>query len=67
MLSLKPEQYVTEGTAGKEIFVFSDPQCGYCKKFGKMAEPYIEKGMVKLNWVKVGIMGANSRTMAADI
>jgi thiol:disulfide interchange protein DsbG len=59
---------VTEGPEGApEMYVFSDPNCPYCKRFFEMSRPYVEQGKVRINWVMVGFLAESSRNIAAAI
>lgn len=61
--------YFTEGSekATKEIFVFFDPNCGYCKQLWSSLRPIVDSGTLKVNWLPVAILGESSRNLSATI
>jgi thiol:disulfide interchange protein DsbG len=62
------EYLVTEGADdAPEMFVFSDPNCPYCKRFYQMSRQYVESGQVKINWVMVGFLAQSSQGIASAI
>ena len=66
---LEKANWVADGAADAEriIYTFTDPNCPYCHRFRKAAEPWIEAGRVQLRHVLVGILKPDSTAMAATI
>lgn len=65
----KESHWVTEGAknANKVIYVFTDPNCPYCKRFWNDAQPWVKSGKVQLRHIPVGVLGESSRKKAAYI
>lgn len=61
--------YFSEGSekATKEIFVFFDPNCGYCKQLWSNLRPIVDSGTLKVNWLPVAILGESSKNLNATI
>lgn len=65
----KDSHWVSEGSkkAGKVVYVFTDPNCPYCKRFWNDAQPWVKAGKVELRHIPVGVLGESSRKKAAYI
>lgn len=65
----KESHWVTEGAknATKVVYVFTDPNCPYCKRFWNDAQPWVKSGKVQLRHIPVGVLGESSRKKAAYI
>lgn len=65
----KESHWVTEGAknAKKVVYVFTDPNCPYCKRFWNDAQPWVTSGKVQLRHIPVGVLGESSRKKAAYI
>ena len=61
--------YFTEGSdkSNKEIFVFFDPNCGYCKQLWANLRPIVNSGTLKVHWMPVAILGDSSKNLSATI
>ncbi len=61
--------WVADGaaTAPRIIYVFTDPNCGYCDRFWKASRPWVKAGKVQLRHVMVGLVGRDARNKAAAI
>jgi thiol:disulfide interchange protein DsbG len=49
------------------LYVFADPNCSFCYRFYKMAEPLVAAGRLQLRWVMVGFLQSTSTAKAAAI
>jgi thiol:disulfide interchange protein DsbG len=49
------------------LYVFADPNCSFCYRFYKMAEPLVAAGRLQLRWVMVGFLQSTSNAKAAAI
>lgn len=65
---LEQATWVREGSpnAKRVVYVFTDPECPYCKAFWQAAQPYLGKD-VQLRHVIVGILKPTSMGKAARI
>lgn len=59
--------WIAEGDASAEriVYVFTDPNCPYCKRFWNDAQPWVKSGKVQLRHIPVGVLGDASRKKAA--
>ena len=64
---LKDSSWIADGSDKAEtiVYVFTDPNCPYCKRFWKDARPWIDAGKVQLRHVMVGTLGESSQKKAA--
>lgn len=64
---LKDSTWIADGSdkAEKIVYVFTDPNCPYCKRFWKDARPWVDAGKVQLRHVMVGTLGESSQKKAA--
>lgn len=64
---LKDSTWISDGSdkAEKIVYVFTDPNCPYCKRFWKDARPWIDAGKVQLRHLMVGTLGDSSQKKAA--
>ena len=59
---------ISEGRADAPLlYVFADPNCSFCYRFYKMAEPLVSSGHLQLRWVMVGFLQSSSAAKAAAI
>lgn len=59
---------VTEGSAdAPEMYVFADPNCGYCKRFYSQTRDLVANGELRINWVMVGFLHPSSEGIAAAV
>ncbi|WP_417566626.1 thiol:disulfide interchange protein DsbG [Marinobacter sp.] len=60
--------WVPEGPsdAKRIVYVFSDPNCGYCVVFREKAQPFLERG-IELRHIMVGIIQPSSLAKAAGV
>ncbi|KMQ74406.1 thiol:disulfide interchange protein DsbG [Marinobacter subterrani] len=60
--------WVAEGPkdAKRIVYVFSDPNCGYCVVFREKAQPFLERG-IELRHIMVGIIQPSSLAKAASV
>ncbi|TDQ37281.1 thiol:disulfide interchange protein DsbG [Thiopseudomonas denitrificans] len=65
----KDSHWVSEGSkqADKVVYVFTDPNCPYCKRFWNDAQPWVKSGKIELRHIPVGVLGEGSRKKAAYI
>ncbi len=64
---LKDSSWIADGSDKAEtiIYVFTDPNCPYCKRLWKDARPWVNAGKVQLRHVMVGTLGESSQKKAA--
>ncbi|RKG40876.1 thiol:disulfide interchange protein DsbG [Acinetobacter rongchengensis] len=67
--SLEKSTWIQDGKADAEkiIYVFNDPNCGYCHTFWKQARPFVNSGKVQLRHIMVGVIRPSSKGQAASI
>ncbi len=60
--------WVSEGPSDAQriVYVFFDPNCGYCVTFREKAQPYLERG-IELRHIMVGIIQPSSLAKAASV
>lgn len=65
---LEKATWVAEGSpsAKRVVYVFTDPECGYCKKFWHASQPYLGKD-AQLRHIIVGVIKPSSMNKAAGI
>lgn len=65
--SLKNSAWIADGSdsADKFVYVFTDPNCPYCKRLWNDARPWVDAGKVQLRHVMVGTLGESSQKKAA--
>jgi len=65
----KESHWVAEGSekAATTVYFFTDPNCPYCKRLWKDAQPWVESGKVQIRHIPVGVLGESSRKKAAYI
>lgn len=56
-----------EASAERKVYVFTDPNCPYCRQFWQAARPWVEAGKVQLRHVMVGILAAKSPRQAVSM
>ena len=61
--------YISEGsTNAKQVaYVFTDPNCPYCKKFWSDVRPWVDGGAIELRHLVVGMLSEGSAKKAASI
>ncbi len=59
--------YIQLGTSGRIIYDFFDPNCPYCAKIYEREAPYIQAGKLTVRYVPVGVVAADSKSLAEDI
>lgn len=66
---LESSNWIQDGspTAGTIIYAFDDPNCPYCHKFRRAAQPWIESGQVQVRHIMVGVLTPSSLPKAATI
>ncbi|MEO9382996.1 thiol:disulfide interchange protein DsbG [Chromobacterium phragmitis] len=64
---LRGSAWIADGRADapRTIYVFTDPNCPYCKRFWRDARPWVRAGKVQLRHIPLGILQADSRSKAA--
>lgn len=64
---LQDSAWIADGSdkAEKIIYVFTDPNCPYCKRLWQDARPWVDAGKIQLRHVMVGTLGENSQKKAA--
>lgn len=65
--TLKDSAWIADGSdsADKFVYVFTDPNCPYCKRLWNDARPWVDAGKVQLRHVMVGTLGESSQKKAA--
>lgn len=65
---LENAAWVSEGPRDAEriVYVFSDPNCGYCVAFREKAQPFLERG-IELRHIMVGVIQPSSLAKAASV
>ena len=59
---------ISEGhTTAPLLYVFADPNCSFCYRFYKMAEPLVAAGRLQLRWVMVAFLQSSSAAKATAI
>jgi thiol:disulfide interchange protein DsbG len=59
---------ISEGRATAPLlYVFADPNCSFCYRFYRMAEPLVSSGRLQLRWVMVGFLQSSSTAKATAI
>jgi len=59
---------ISEGRATAPLlYVFADPNCSFCYRFYKMAEPLVSSGRLQLRWVMVAFLQSSSAPKATAI
>lgn len=62
------EYLVSEGAEdAPEIYVFSDPNCPYCKRFYESTRELVENGDVRIHWVMVAFLHETSERISSAI
>nr|WP_300306294.1 thiol:disulfide interchange protein DsbG [Halomonas sp.] len=66
---LENSAWIADGNENAEriVYVFTDPNCPYCKKFWEKARPWVESGKVQLRHVMVGILDPQSPRQAVTM
>lgn len=66
---LEQSKWLADGaeTAGRIVYVFTDPNCPYCNKLWSDARPSVEAGQVQLRHIMVGILTETSFGKAAAL
>ena len=49
------------------LYVFADPNCSFCYRFYRMAEPLVSSGRLQIRWVIVAFLQASSSAKATAI
>lgn len=64
---LQNSNWIADGSdkAEKIVYVFTDPNCPYCKRLWKDARPWVDAGKLQLRHVMVGTLGESSQKKAA--
>ena len=66
---LERSAWIADGRDDAEriVYVFTDPNCPYCRQFWQAARPWVEAGRVQLRHVMVGILAADSPRKAVSL
>ncbi|ATP29034.1 thiol:disulfide interchange protein DsbG [Chromobacterium violaceum] len=66
---LQGSAWIADGsrTAERVVYLFTDPNCPYCRQFWRDARPWVRSGKVQLRHILIGILQADSRGKAAAI
>lgn len=61
--------WVAEGSkkAKTVVYVFTDPNCPYCKRLWENVQPWVKSGKVQIRHIPVGVLGESSQKKAAFI
>lgn len=57
----------TEGSHGPRLYVYFDPNCIYCHLLYQRLQPYVSGGQVRVAWIPVGFLKADSPGKAEAI
>lgn len=59
---------IVQGPANApRLYVFADPNCIFCHRFYRMAEPLVKAGKLQLRWVMVGFLRPTSMAKSVAI
>jgi thiol:disulfide interchange protein DsbG len=59
---------ISEGRVSAPLlYVFADPNCSFCYRFYKMAEPLVSSGHLQIRWVMVAFLQSSSVPKATAI
>jgi thiol:disulfide interchange protein DsbG len=59
---------INEGRSSAPLlYVFADPNCSFCYRFYRMAEPLVSSGRLQLRWVMVAFLQSSSTAKATAI
>ncbi|MFP8965026.1 thiol:disulfide interchange protein DsbG [Pokkaliibacter sp. CJK22405] len=66
---IEKSHWVREGKedAPRIVYVFSDPNCGFCQRFWRDAQPWVEAGKVQLRHIMVGVIKPQSAAQSAAL
>lgn len=66
---LQGSSWIADGSdkAEKIVYVFTDPNCPYCKRFWNDARPWVNANKVQLRHIMVGTLGESSQKKAATM
>ena len=66
---LQGSSWIADGSdkAEKTVYVFTDPNCPYCKRFWNDARPWVNANKVQLRHIMVGTLGESSQKKAATM
>lgn len=66
---LEKTSWIGDGskTAARVVYTFTDPNCPYCNKFWKDAQPWVKAGKVQVRHILVGILAESSPGKAAAL
>ncbi|MHB8916266.1 MAG: thioredoxin fold domain-containing protein [Thiobacillus sp.] len=59
--------WIAQGQGRRELYVFFDPNCGYCPMIYKNLQPLIAPYGLQLRWIPVAMLDATSLGKAAAI
>ncbi len=64
---LSNSNWIADGSDKAEqiVYVFTDPNCPYCKRLWNDARPWVDAGKLQLRHVMVGTLGEGSQKKAA--
>ncbi|MCP1313471.1 MULTISPECIES: thiol:disulfide interchange protein DsbG [unclassified Halomonas] len=67
--SLEQSHWVQDGSvdAPRTVYMFTDPNCTYCKALWRQTRPWVEAGEVQIRHILVGILAPNSPALAASL
>lgn len=67
--ALKDSAWIADGRDDAEriVYVFTDPNCPYCRRFWQAARPWVAAGEVQLRHVMVGILERDSPRLAISL
>lgn len=60
-------RWIAEGDGKRIIYVFTDPNCPYCRKLFEELQPYIGTRDLQVRWIVVGYLTSTSQGKAAAI
>lgn len=63
---LEKSTWVAEGSGKSIVYVFKDPNCGYCHLAWKALQPYVKAGL-QVRWVPVAFLAPDSYDKAATM
>ncbi len=60
-------RWIQEGTSGKLVYVFFDPNCPYCHRLWTTLRAGVDAGKIQVRWLPVAILKDSSKGLGAAI
>lgn len=67
--ALSESRWVADGpdNAAQVLYMFTDPNCPFCRKFWEQSRPWVDSGQVQIRHILVGLLTQSSPGKAAAI